>query len=74
MGGGGYSGFQLTGLMDGFFRGCKIFVFRIFLDRKILASIFFGYSKLMFLFFVLHHVMLSGNFYDWRFGMEFFRG
>ena len=45
---------------------------RIFWGRKILASIFFGkldlsrdffgYSKLMFLFFMLYHLMLSGNF------------
>ena len=64
--GGEYSTFQVTGMI-------KEFDFRIFLGRQILASIFwgsliqagifFGYSKLMFLFFLLHHLMLSGNFY-----------
>ena len=29
-------------------------------------QVFFGYSKLMFLFFVLHQLMLSGNFYGWE--------
>ena len=49
-----------------------MFDFKAFLGRKILASIFlgsligegiFGDSKLMLLFFVLYHIMLSGNFY-----------
>ena len=72
-GGGGYSGFQVTGVMEGFFGGCEIFDFRIFLGRKILASIFRVF-KTNFLFFLLYHLMLSGTFYDWVFGMEFFGG
>ena len=35
---------------------------------------FFGYSKLMFLFFVLYYLMLSGTSYGWKFGMEFCGG
>ena len=37
---------------------------------------FFGYSKLIFLFFLLYHFMLPGNFYygSEKFGMGFFRG
>ena len=65
----------MTGVMVGFLGGCDIYDFRIFLGRKILASInFFGYSKLIFLFFLLYHLVLSGTFYDWVFGMEFFGG
>ena len=37
-------------------------------------QVFFGYSKLIFLFVLLYHLMLSGTFYDWVFGMEFFGG
>ena len=37
---GGYSGFQVTGMKD--FLGFEIFDFRIFLGRKILASIVLG--------------------------------
>ena len=40
-GGGGYSGFQVTGMIEGLF-GFEIFDFGIFLSRKILASIFWG--------------------------------
>ena len=43
-GGGGYSGFQVTGVMEGFFWGGEIFDFRIFLGRKILASIFWVFK------------------------------
>ena len=43
-GGGGYSGFQVTGVMVGFLGGCDIFDFRIFLGRKILASIFWVFK------------------------------
>ena len=35
-----YSGFQVTRTIEGFFWGVEIFVFAIFLGRKILASIF----------------------------------
>ena len=38
----GYSGFQVTGMTEGFLCGLEIFDFGIFLGRKILASIFFG--------------------------------
>ena len=39
-GGRGYSGFQVTGMTEGFLCGFEIFDFGIFLGRKILASIF----------------------------------
>ena len=38
---GEYSGFQVTGMIEDFFR-FEIFDFGIFMGRKILASIFFG--------------------------------
>ena len=43
-GGGGYSGFQVTGVLEGFFWEGEIFDFRIFLGRKILASIFWVFK------------------------------
>ena len=55
----------MTGMIEGVL-GFEIFDLGIFGGRKILASIFWdflGYSKLMFLFFVLCHLMLPGNFY-----------
>ena len=32
------------------------------IEQRVLSRVFFGYSKLMFLFFVLYHFTLSGNF------------
>ena len=37
-------------------------------------QVFFGYSKLMFLFFVLYQLMLSGNFYGWEIRHGFLGG
>ena len=63
-GGEGYSGFQVTGMIKGFWGGwgLKFLISGFFLGRKILTSNFWGklelsreflgYSKLMFLFFV----------------------
>jgi len=39
---GGYSGFQVTRMIEGFQLRLEIFDFGIFLGRKILASIFLG--------------------------------
>ena len=52
-GGGGYSGFQVTGVMVGFLGGCDIFDFRIFLGRKILASIFWVFKTNFSIFLVI---------------------
>ena len=41
---GGYSGFQVTGMVERFFGGLKFSIFGFFGVGKILASIF-GYSK-----------------------------
>ena len=47
--------------ISGFF-GVGKFWQVFFLGKFDLSRDFFGYSKLMFLFFVLYHLMLSGNF------------
>ena len=69
---GGYSGFQVTGMIKEFLGGLKFSISGFFgvgkfwqvffLGKFDLSRDFFGYSKLMFLFFVLYHLMLSGNF------------
>ena len=80
-GGGGTPDFKWQGWSKDFF-GFEIFNFGIFSGRKILASYFFGYldlsedflgySKLMFVFFVLYHFMLSGNFYGLEIQLRIF--
>ena len=55
-------GFVFKILDFGIFLGTKIW--QVFFGGQLdLSRDFFGYSKLMFLFFVLYHLMLSGNFY-----------
>ena len=63
----------MTGVMEGFFWGGEISISGFFWVGKF-WQVFFGYSKLIFLFVLLYHLMLSGTFYDWVFGMEFFGG
>ena len=48
--------------ISGFFQEGKFWQV-IFFGQLDLSEDFFGYSKLMFVFFVLYHFMLSGNFY-----------
>ena len=73
--GGGYSGFQVTGVMVGLLGGGVTFsIFSGFFWVGKFWHVFFGYSKLIFPFFLLYHLVLSGTFYDWVFGMEFFGG
>ena len=43
----------MTGVMVGFFGGCDIFDFRIFLGRKILASIFWVFKTNFSIFLVI---------------------
>ena len=52
-GGGGYSGFQVTGMIEGFF-------WQLDLSRD-----FFGHSKLVFLFFVLYQFCKFWKFLVW---------
>ena len=41
-GGRGYSGFQVTGMIEGFFGGFEMFDFGVFFGYENLASIFLG--------------------------------
>ena len=55
-------------MIDGFFfleggGGVEILFWQVFFGKLDLSRDFFGYSKLVFLFFVLYHLTLSGNFY-----------
>ena len=71
-GGGGYSGFQVTGMIKGLFWVWN-FQFWDFFRKENFGKLFFwvawfkwgffGVFQLMFVFFVLYHFMLSGNFY-----------
>ena len=70
----GNSGFQVPGMIEGF-GGLKFLILGFFGTENFgkysfgdldLSRDFYGYSKLMFLFFVLYRLMLSGNFYGWE--------
>ena len=66
-GGGGRGVLRISSNSDdgGIFGGLKVLISRLF----IYVGIFWGYTNLIFLFFVLSYLMLSGYFY----GSELFR-
>ena len=77
--GGGYSKFQVAGMIKGFFGGLRFSIQGFFKVGKFgqvffwildLGRDFFGCSKVVFPFFVLYHLMLCGNFY----GQEIHQG
>ena len=64
--------FQVTGMISGFFWIGKFW--QVIFGQFDLSRDFWGYSKLMFLFFMLYHLMLSRNFYGSEFRHKIFWG